>query len=73
MLAPQGFELVTTDAAIDALAEAGYDAEFGARPVKRAIQRNVLNDLSKKILAGEVSGDKPIVVDATEGHLVFRN
>ena len=73
MLAPQGFELVTTDAAIDALAEAGYDAEFGARPVKRAIQRNVLNNLSKKILAGEVSGDKPIVVDATEGHLVFRN
>ena len=73
MLEPQGFRLEVTDAAIQYLAEIGYDPEFGARPVKRAIQRYVLNDLSKKILASEVSNDKPITIDSFRNSLVFRN
>lgn len=74
MLAPQGFELRWTPAAIQYLAEVGYDPEFGARPVKRAIQDSVLNDLSKKILAEEVSREKPITIDHTkEGGLLFEN
>ena len=74
MLEPQGFELCWTPAAISYLAEVGYDPEFGARPVKRAIQDYVLNDLSKKILSEEVSREKPITIDYTkEGRLVFKN
>ena len=73
MLEPQGFTLNVTDAAIRYLADADYDSEFGARPVKRAIQRLVLNDLSKKILAEEVSREKPIVIDANGAGLQFRN
>ena len=74
MLAPQGFELRWTPAAIQYLAEMGYDPEVGARPVKRAIQDYVLNDLSKKILAEEVSREKPITIDQTkEGGLLFEN
>ena len=74
MLAPQGFELRWTPAAIQYLAEVGYDPEFGARPVKRAIQDYVLNVLSKKILAEEVSREKPITIDHTkEGGLLFEN
>ena len=73
MLEPQGFMLTVTDAAIAYLVDAGYDPEFGARPVKRAIQRLVLNDLSKKILAEEVSREKPIVIDANGAGLQFRN
>ena len=74
MLEPQGFELCWSPAAISYLAEVGYDPEFGARPVKRAIQDYVLNDLSKKILSEEVSREKPITIDYTkEGGLVFEN
>ena len=73
MLEPQGFTLNVADAAIQYLADAGFDPEFGARPVKRAIQRLVLNDLSKKILAEEVSREKPIVIDANGAGLQFRN
>ena len=74
MLEPQGFELCWTPAAISYLTEVGYDPEFGARPVKRAIQDYVLNDLSKKILSEEVSREKPITIDYTkEGGLVFEN
>ena len=73
MLEPQGFTLRTTDAAINWLANAGFDPEFGARPVKRAIQRYVLNDMSKKILAEEVSREKPIIIDANGAGLQFRN
>ena len=73
MLTEQGFKIDVSDEAIDLLADLGYDPEFGARPVKRAIQRYVLNDLSKKILADEVSRDKPILIDALDGKLVFRN
>ena len=73
MLEPQGFQLNVTDAAIEALATEGFDPEFGARPVKRAIQRLILNDLSRKLLAEEVSREKPITIDAADGKLVFRN
>ena len=73
MLAPQGIDLQVTDAAIAYLAEEGYDPEFGARPVKRAIQQFVLNDLSKKILGDEVDREKPIIVDNFGDGLVFRN
>ena len=74
MLEPQGFELCWTSAAIQYLAKVGYDPEFGARPVKRAIQDYVLNDLSKKILAEEVSREKPITIDNTDADgLVFKN
>ena len=73
MLESQGFDINVTDAAIDYLATEGYDPDFGARPVKRAIQRLVLNDLSRKILADEVSREKPITIDAVDGRLSFRN
>ncbi|MCI6209361.1 MAG: ATP-dependent chaperone ClpB [Prevotella sp.] len=73
MLEPQGFTLEVTPSAIDFLADDGFDPEFGARPVKRAIQRLVLNDLSKKILSDEVSREKPITIDAGADGLVFRN
>ena len=74
MLEPLGFELLWTPAAIQYLAKVGYDPEFGARPVKRAIQDYVLNDLSKKILAEEVSREKPITIDHTDADgLVFKN
>ena len=74
MLEPQGFDLRWTPSAINYLAEVGYDPEFGARPVKRAIQDYVLNDLSKKILSEQVSREKPITIDHTaEGGLVFEN
>src|SRR5574344_571147 len=69
MLEPQGFTLQWTPQAIEFLADAGYDPEFGARPVKRAIQNYVLNDLSKKLLAEKVKSDKPITIDAFEGKL----
>ena len=75
MLAENGVELKLTDAAVNFLAKAGYDPEFGARPVKRAIQHYMLNDLSKKLLAQAVDRNKPIVVDADDkgDGLVFRN
>ena len=73
MLAEQDVRLEVTSEAIDFLAEVGFDPEFGARPVKRAIQRYVLNDLSKKLLAGEVDRNKPIVIDSYGEGLKFRN
>ena len=73
MLAPQGFTLKWTDSAVDSLTKAGYDPEFGARPVKRAIQRYVLNDLSKAILAETVSREKPVIIDDFGEGLVFHN
>ena len=68
-----GVKLQLTDAAVDFLANAGFDPEFGARPVKRAIQRYLLNDLSKTMLAQSIDRTKPIVVDATTEGLSFRN
>ena len=73
MLEPQGFTLEVTPHAIDFLAQEGYDPEFGARPVKRAIQHHVLNDLSKQLLAEKVTHDKPIIIDSFGDGLVFRN
>ena len=73
MLADNGVTLQITDEAIEFLASAGFDPEFGARPVKRAIQRYLLNDLSKKLLAQEVDRTKPIVVERSADGLRFRN
>lgn len=73
MLESQGITLEWSNEAVNYLAEIGYDPEFGARPVKRAIQRNVLNDLSKSILSGKVNREKPIVIDYFGDGLVFRN
>ena len=73
MLQQQGFELKWTDRAVNYLADVGYDPEFGARPVKRAIQDYVLNDLSRKLLAEQVVREKPITVDADDHGLLFRN
>ena len=73
MLTAQGFDLQWTSKAVDFLTEVGYDPEFGARPVKRAIQRYVLNDLSKKILSEAVLRDKPILIDANDDELIFSN
>ncbi len=73
MLEPQGIRLETTDAAIRYLAQEGYDPDFGARPVKRAIQQLVLNDLSRKILADQIDREKPIIIDEFGDGLVFRN
>ena len=73
MLQENGVTLELTDKAVDFIAEEGYDPEFGARPVKRAIQKYLLNDLSKKLLGQEVAKDKAIIVDAENDKLVFRN
>ena len=73
MLEGNGVTLQMTDAAVDFLATAGYDPEFGARPVKRAIQRYLLNDLSKKLLSQEVNREKPIIVEREGDALKFRN
>lgn len=68
-----GVKLEFTDDAIKLIAELGYDPEFGARPVKRVIQRTVLDSLSKKLLAGSVDKSKPIIVDASNNELDFKN
>jgi ATP-dependent Clp protease ATP-binding subunit ClpB len=68
-----GFTLEVTDDAIDWLGQLGYDPQFGARPLKRVLQKKVLNELSKKILMGEVKKDQAIVVDCFENQIVFRN
>lgn len=73
MLQTQGFSLEWTQGAIDYLCDKGYNPEFGARPVKRAIQRYVLNDLSKKLLAGKVMNSRPIKIDGTPDGLTFSN
>lgn len=73
MLAQQGITMDATPEAIAYLSEKGYDPQFGARPVKRVIQRDVLNKLSKEILAGHIKTDSIILLDAFDGELVFRN
>ena len=72
-LASNGITLTATPAAVQYLARVGYDPEFGARPVKRAIQRLVLNELSKEILAQKVNNERPIVIDAVGDTLKFTN
>ena len=73
LLKQSDIELRVTDDARRFLAQEGYDPEFGARPVKRAIQHHVLNALSKTLLSGKVDRTKPIVVDVSEGEITFRN
>ncbi len=73
MLAKNGLTLEFTAAAMQLIADAGYDPEFGARPVKRAIQSLVLNQLSKDIIAAKVNRERPITIDADDGELLFRN
>ncbi|WP_152286708.1 ATP-dependent chaperone ClpB [Flavicella marina] len=73
MLREKQIELTTTEDAIGALAEKGYDPQFGARPVKRVIQKEVLNALSKELLAGKVQPEQKILLDAFDGQFVFRN
>ena len=72
-LEEQGVSLRLSDAAVALIAREGYDPEFGARPVKRALQRLLLNDLSKALLAGSVDKSRPVIVDADSDGLVFRN
>ena len=72
MLAAQGFTISWTPAAVEMLAQLGYDPQFGARPVKRAIQEHVLNALSRALLSETVSRDKPITIDAENGEIVFK-
>ena len=73
MLSGNSLSVEITDKAVEWIAEEGYDPQFGARPVKRVIQRNLLNDLSKQILAEKVTKDNQIVVDVKDGHIVFEN
>ena len=73
MLAKNGVQLQVTPEAMSLLAGEGYDPEFGARPVKRVIQRQLLNTLSKQLLSGTIDSARPIVVDVQDGALVFRN
>ncbi|MBQ1651440.1 MAG: AAA family ATPase, partial [Paludibacteraceae bacterium] len=73
LLQNNGIELKLTDAAIDYIATAGYDPQFGARPVKRALQNLVLNELSEQIIAGKVDRSKPITVDFADGQLKMDN
>ena len=73
MLAHQQITMDATPEAIEYLAQKGFDPQYGARPVKRVIQREVLNQLSKEILAGKVTVDSIILLDSFDGQLVFRN
>ena len=73
MLAEQNITMDATSEAISHLSVKGYDPQYGARPVKRVIQREVLNQLSKEILAGKVTTDSIILLDSFDGKLVFRN
>lgn len=73
MLMESGIDLRVTDDAIDYIAKEGYDPQFGARPVKRALQRLVLNELSKAIIAGKVDRNRPVIVELRDGELKFRN
>ena len=73
MIAQQGITFDATQEAINYLAEKGFNPEYGARPVKRVIQKEVLNNLSKEILSGKVTTDSIILLDAFDDKLVFRN
>ena len=72
-LSEGGVTLRVTDAAVALLADAGFDPQFGARPIKRAIQRCLLNDLSKQIIAGTIDRTRPVTVDGRNGDIVFSN
>jgi len=73
MLTKNDIQLSFTQEAVAKIAALGYDPQFGARPVKRVLQKNVLNELSKEILAGKVKPDSEIILDEFDGNFVFRN
>jgi len=73
MLAEKGITFSSSEEAIQSLSRQGYDPQFGARPIKRVIQRKVLNELSKEILAGKITAESNILLDAFDDELVFRN
>jgi ATP-dependent Clp protease ATP-binding subunit ClpB len=72
-LAESGIELKYSDEAVSSISESGYDPEFGARPVKRVIQRKVLNQLSKELLSGKIDKSKPITIEAIDDIIYFKN
>jgi ATP-dependent Clp protease ATP-binding subunit ClpB len=73
MVAENGIQLDFSQYLLEFLADQGYDPQFGARPLKRLIQRLIVNELSKKILSGTIDKDKPVLVDVFDGVVVFRN
>jgi ATP-dependent Clp protease ATP-binding subunit ClpB len=73
LVARNGIQLEFSDYTLDFLVENGYDPQFGARPLKRLIQKSIVNQLSKKILAGDIDKTKPVLVDVFDGTVVFRN
>ncbi len=73
MLTDNGIDLRIRQAALEWIAEKGFDPQYGARPVKRMLQKYVVNELSKKILADAVNRDKPIMIDVKDGELEFSN
>jgi ATP-dependent Clp protease ATP-binding subunit ClpB len=73
LVAQNGIDLQFSDYALDYLAENGYDPQFGARPLKRLIQKEIVNQLSKRILAGDIDKTRPVLVDVFDGTVVFRN
>jgi ATP-dependent Clp protease ATP-binding subunit ClpB len=73
LLADAGVDLKFSDYALEYLAENGYDPQFGARPLKRLIQKQIVNQLSKKILMGNIDKSRPVMVDVFDGVVVFRN
>lgn len=73
LVAENGIQLHFSDYAIDYLAENGYDPQFGARPLKRLIQKQIVNQLSKKILAGDINKSLPVLVDVFDNTVVFRS
>lgn len=73
LVAQSGIQLTFSNYALDYLAENGYDTQFGARPLKRLIQKEIVNQLSKRILAGDIDKSKPVMVDVFDGVVVFRN
>jgi ATP-dependent Clp protease ATP-binding subunit ClpB len=72
-VADMGIELQFTEYAIKYLTQKGYDPAYGARPVKRILQRELVNELAKALLKGSINKDKPVIVDNFEDNLVFRN
>ncbi len=73
LVAESGIQLEFSDYALEYLADQGFDVQFGARPLKRLIQKEIINQLSRKILAGDVDKTKPVLVDVFDGTVVFRN
>jgi ATP-dependent Clp protease ATP-binding subunit ClpB len=73
LVAPTGIQLLFSDYVLDYLAENGFDPQFGARPLKRLIQKEIVNTLSKKILAGDIDKSHPVLIDVFDGLVVFRN